>query len=108
MQVESQAAEIERLQKREQELVAQLSVPLDDRIQELLQSLKTQHEDLLHQQLAQLRRSYIHSYFVISKDSELEDYPSQNIVMISGEDAAVTTSMQVNTCNALKVHAGNL
>ena len=54
-----QAQEITQLQKREQDLVQQLSVPLDARIQELLQQLKDNHEDLLHQQLAQLRRSYV-------------------------------------------------
>lgn len=54
-----QAQEIINYQKREEELVSQLSIPLDDRIQEILVQLKSEHEDLLHQQLAQLRRAYV-------------------------------------------------
>ncbi len=68
-------------QKREQELLNQLSVPLDSRIQDLLQQLKASHEDLLHQQLAQLRRTY------------LQQLPSANpIIVLSQPDDNTTTT----------------
>ena len=62
--------EIAGYQKREQELLNQLSVPLDDRIQDLLQQLKTSHENLLHQQLAQLRRTYLQQITTVAGHPE--------------------------------------
>lgn len=40
--------------------MSQLEIPLDDHVAELLTILKQQHEELLHQQLAQLKKSLIH------------------------------------------------
>ena len=59
LQVQVQSTELTAYQKREQDLLSQLSIPLDERIHELLVQLKADHEDLLHQQLAQLRRVYL-------------------------------------------------
>ena len=57
--MEAHRDELEQCRQREQELVDQLSVPLDCTVTDLLTSLKTQHEELLHQQLARLRQSYL-------------------------------------------------
>lgn len=58
-QLQDQQDEITAYQKREQELMAQLSIPLDKGIQDLLHSLEEQHRDLLRQQLAFVRRTYL-------------------------------------------------
>ena len=46
-------------EKREQELLDQLSIPLNASMQQLLGKMAADHEDLLHQQLAYLRRAYL-------------------------------------------------
>ena len=58
LQVQMQAVELGNYQKREQELLKQLTIPLDSKLEELLNSLQSQHTELLHQQLAQLKRTY--------------------------------------------------
>lgn len=59
VQVQSQAAMIEGLKRREAELVSQLEVQLDDRVVQLLQKMKAEHEELLHRQLEELRTEYL-------------------------------------------------
>ena len=58
LQVSSLHSEVEILQKREQSLIQQISVPLDKNIQKLLSQLEVQHRELLHQQLLEIKRSY--------------------------------------------------
>ena len=53
-------ADIAAYQKREAELLNQIKIPLDERISVLLNDLKNQHEELLHHQLAHIRRTYLH------------------------------------------------
>ncbi|KAK3086014.1 hypothetical protein FSP39_012162, partial [Pinctada imbricata] len=57
-QVVSLEVEVDALQKREQQLLRQISVPLDKNIEKLLSQLESQHRDLLHQQLLEIKRSY--------------------------------------------------
>ena len=58
-QIEERDNQIVAYQRREQELLNQLSIPLDKGIQHLLEQLETAHKDLLHHQLAQLKRTYL-------------------------------------------------
>ncbi len=89
-QVQAQATTIAVLQKREADLTAQLSIPLDTHIHDLLQQLKAQHEDLLHQQLAQVRRSYLEQLTehtetaaVVSEAAEdITAAPAENVVFV--------------------------
>lgn len=57
-QVEALSKEILSYQKREEELLEQVSVPLDRNIETLLKNMETQHRDLLHQQLLVIKREY--------------------------------------------------
>lgn len=59
LQVQKQAEEIETLKKREEELLNQLEVDLDDRLAELLERTKSDHEALLRQQLLNVRAEYL-------------------------------------------------
>ena len=52
------AEELADYEKREQDLLTQLSVPLDSCIEQIFSKMKADHEDLLHHQMALLRRSY--------------------------------------------------
>ena len=52
------AEEMADYEKREQDLLTQLSVPLDSCIEQIFSKMKSDHEDLLHHQMALLRRSY--------------------------------------------------
>ena len=58
-QIEERDQQIAEYQRREQELLNQLSIPLDKGIQQLLQQLEASHKDLLHNHLAQLKRTYL-------------------------------------------------
>ena len=84
--MQSQTTEIAALQKREQELLAQLSIPPDSQINELLAHLKSQHEELLNQQLLQIRRAYIQQFgqqtISITTDKASENSIPSNIVFV--------------------------
>ena len=58
-QIEEKDNQIAGYQHREQELLNQLSIPLDKGIQQLLEQLEASHKDLLHNHLAQLKRTYL-------------------------------------------------
>ena len=66
--------------------MTQLSIPLDNHIHELLVQLKSQHEDLLHQQLAQIRRAYIqqfgHQAVNVTTDKTADSSIPGNIVFV--------------------------
>ena len=86
-QITTQATEIVALQKREQELLNQLSVPLDNQINDLMLHLKSQHEELLHHQLAQVRRQYIQqvsqqNISIISTDRASDNSVQSSIVFV--------------------------
>ena len=86
-----QGQEVSAYQKREQDLLAQLSIPLDERIHELLNQLKTDHEDLLHQQLALLRKTYLSQLQQAGEAGELSQ--QENIIIVtSGEERNGTMS----------------
>lgn len=57
-QVKDLEEDVSCYQKREQELLEQLSVPLDKNIEILLKQLENQHRDLLHQQLLSIKREF--------------------------------------------------
>ncbi|CAH1801018.1 unnamed protein product [Owenia fusiformis] len=57
-QVQMQAHDITLLQEKEQNLINQLSIPLDEKIQSLIAELQTRHTDLIHQQLGEVKRTY--------------------------------------------------
>lgn len=59
LQLDEKDNQIAAYQHREQELLNQLSIPLDKGISQLLEQLETTHKDLLHHQLAQLKRTYL-------------------------------------------------
>jgi hypothetical protein len=118
-QVEMQAQELLHYQKREQDLLQQLSVPLDARIQELLQQLKESHEDLLHQQLAQLRRSYMtqeaeeQPFIVISEPSDhgntttisqVQTDSSGTYQIVMTPDGPTVTNSSVTVSSAMADH----
>ena len=86
-QITTQATEIVALQKREQELLNQLSVPLDNQINDLMLQLKSQHEELLHHQLSQVRRQYIQhvsqqNISIISTDRASDNSVQGSIVFV--------------------------
>lgn len=56
LKIEAQAKEIESLKKNEERLTNQLMGPVGDEIQQLLNSLRRKHNELLQQQLIQLRK----------------------------------------------------
>lgn len=49
---------LHKSKQREQELMEQISVPLDKNIENLMKQLETQHRDLLYQQLLCIKREY--------------------------------------------------
>lgn len=61
LQLKIQSDKICNHQRREQELLSQLTIPLGEKTSEILTSLKEQHEELLHQQLAHLKEAYLQS-----------------------------------------------
>lgn len=58
LQVRLNVEELADYDKREQELLGQLSVPLDSCVEQIINKMKVDHEDLLHHQMALLRRTY--------------------------------------------------
>lgn len=92
-QLQLHSQQIAAYQKREQELLSQLSISLDERIQEILTSMQQQHQNLLHQQLAQLKRDYINGQSITtlqvlqeSSHNSIQEQPSQTI------DVSTTTT----------------
>lgn len=56
--MQASAEELVDYDKREQELLGQLCVPLNSCIEQIINKMKADHEDLLHHQMALLRRTY--------------------------------------------------
>ena len=75
--MESKSEELRESQQRVDELVQQLSVPLTDTIGQLMLDMKTQHENLLHQQLSLLKRTYA--------SASLENDLNRRVYFVSAE-----------------------
>ena len=111
-QITTQATEIVALQKREQELLNQLSVPLDNQINDLMLQLKSQHEELLHHQLAQVRRQYIqhvsqHSISIISTDRASDNSVQGSIVFVQSPGGGNIRLVEEGTSGELSGGTGN-
>ncbi|XP_033748225.1 uncharacterized protein LOC117333176 [Pecten maximus] len=79
-QVETLGKEVLSYQKREEELLEQVSVPLDRNIETLLKNMETQHRDLLHQQLLVIKREYKPQTLLsnVVMDGQLKPSPKTN------------------------------
>ena len=88
-------ADIAAYQKREAELLNQIKIPLDDRINVLLNDLKNQHEELLHHQLAHIRRTYLHqlSDEVTSSDPKSPSHTEHDMMDAKDFSVAVVLPM---------------
>ncbi|XP_013399915.1 protein TAPT1 homolog isoform X2 [Lingula anatina] len=69
MQIQMQSQEVVMYQRREQELLGQLSVSLDDKIQDMITNLQNQHQELLHQQLAEVKREFTSQLHAASENT---------------------------------------
>lgn len=58
LQIKDLKEKLHKSKQREQELMEQISVPLDKNIENLMKQLETQHRDLLYQQLLCIKREY--------------------------------------------------
>ena len=90
-QLKKQSERLAAHQEREQELIAQLTIPLDDKTTELLSSLKEQHEELLCQQLAKLKRSYAESLTTVVPQYGTSTSPSMDTPLSAHFDGEIVT-----------------
>jgi hypothetical protein len=103
LQAEKQRVELAESEQRVEELVAAQSVPLTDTLGELVLSLKAQHENLLHQQLALLKRTYAEASAVDSSAAELGNHAPVFYITTTGalEGATETHGTDVSSSHAI-------
>lgn len=84
-----------KCQRREQDLLEQLSVPLDKATEDLLIQLEKNHKELLHQQLGALRRSYLSHQ---SKQQQTITIPSAALqsAVLGAESGSISITIQRN------------
>ncbi|XP_064619016.1 uncharacterized protein LOC135482688 isoform X2 [Lineus longissimus] len=107
LQITMQAHAIQNYQKQETELLNQLRVPLDTKMQELLSVLQTQHQDLLHQQLAQVRRKYLQQLDKVDENYAV-GVGDENLLVEISDDSVVQVSNDhsiMHVSNDDSVHA---
>lgn len=87
--------EVANYQKREQEYLEQLSVPLDKNIENILKQMENQHRSLLHQHLLNLKREYKPVPLVLnSMSTETSQFlPQTNIGELSHEVSPTTAEL---------------
>lgn len=107
--------EVANYQKREQEYIEQLSVPLDKNIENILKQMENQHRSLLHQHLLNLKREYKPVPLVLNSMSteNIQYLPQGNLTEVSevsqttaelGQEVSPTTSL----CSSDNVSSSNL
>ena len=107
LQIEEKDNQIAAYQRREQELLNQLSIPLDKGISQLLEQLETAHKDLLHHQLAQLKRTYLNANNV-SEPSPQMYLITTNPRSSSNDTTNPNPTISVETINNINENSSNL
>lgn len=105
--IEEKDNQIAAYQRREQELLNQLSIPLDKGISQLLEQLETAHKDLLHHQLAQLKRTYLNANNV-SEPSPQMYLITTNPRSSSNDTTNPNPTISVETINNINENSSNL
>ncbi|XP_064612933.1 coiled-coil domain-containing protein 7-like [Liolophura sinensis] len=93
--LKTQTEMLSKCQRREQDLLQQLSVPLDKATEDLLKQLEKNHKELLHQQLGALRRSYLNQQ---SKEQQTITIPSAALqsAVLGAESGSISITIQRN------------